>query len=46
MARRFFDVENPFWDWIGKLPELCALSLLWVAFCLPVVTIVPATCAL
>ena len=46
MAKRFFDVDNSLWHWIGKVPELCGLSLLWAALCLPVVTIVPATCAL
>lgn len=46
MARRFFDSENSLWEWMGKIPELLALSVLWLVCCLPVVSVVPATCAL
>lgn len=46
MAKPFFDTENTLWHWVGKLPEMIALSVLWVLFCLPVVTVVPACIAL
>lgn len=46
MAKRFFDPENTFWHWLTKLPELCALSVLWLVCSLPVVTLVPASAAL
>lgn len=42
----FFDTENWFWRWIGKLPELIILSALWLLCCLPVITLIPATIAL
>lgn len=43
---KFFDTENWLWRWMGRLPELLALSLLWLLFCVPVVTLIPATIAL
>lgn len=46
MAKPFFDTENTLWHWVGKIPEMLALSVLWLILCLPVVTIVPACVAL
>lgn len=46
MAKRFFDPENSLWHWIGKVPEMCGLSVLWLVLSLPVVTLVPASIAL
>ncbi len=43
---KFFDTENWLWRWIGRLPDLFALSLLWLVCCVPVVTVFPATIAL
>lgn len=42
----FFDMDKPFWRWVGKIPELIALSFFWFVCCIPVVTILPASCAL
>lgn len=46
MFSGFFDMDKPFWRWIGKLPELIALSVFWYVCCIPVITIIPASCAL
>lgn len=46
MSKRIMDPENSLWSWINKIPEMIALSVLWVLLCLPVVTIVPACVAL
>lgn len=43
---KLFDTENWLWRWIGKLPELLALSLLWLLCCIPVVTLIPGSIAL
>ncbi len=42
----FFDMDKPLWRWIGKIPELIALSFFWYICCIPVITIIPASCAL
>lgn len=41
-----FDMDKPFWRWIGKIPEIFGLSLCWYICCLPLITIIPASCAL
>lgn len=41
-----FDMEKPFWKWIGKLPEMVGLSLCWYICCIPLITFIPASCAL
>lgn len=46
MAKGFFNHENTAWRWIGRIPELLLLSLLWALLSLPVVTLIPATAAL
>ena len=46
MFNSIFDMDRPFWHWIGKLPEIVILSLCWYICCIPVVTIIPASCAL
>lgn len=43
---KFFDTENWLWRWMGRLPELLALSLLWLLCCVPVVTLIPGSVAL
>ena len=42
----FFDMDKPFWRWVGKVPDIIALSFLWYVCCIPIVTIIPASCAL
>lgn len=42
----FFDMDKPFWRWVGKVPEIIALSFFWYICCIPVITIIPASCAL
>ena len=42
----FFDMDKPFWRWMGKIPELIVLSFFWYICCIPVITIIPASCAL
>lgn len=46
MLGALFDLDNGFWRWVGKVPEMFVLSFFWLICCLPVVTIVPASCAL
>ncbi len=46
MLQGLFDMDKPFGRWMGKLPELVALSLFWFIGCLPIVTILPSCCAL
>ena len=44
--RSIFDPQNGFFQTIDLIFNLAALSLLWVALCIPVVTAGPATTAL
>lgn len=46
MSRRFFDPQNSLWYWIGKVPDMLLLSLLWLVFSLPVLTLPAASAAL
>ncbi len=41
-----FDMEKPFWRWVGKIPEIIGLSFCWYICCIPLITIIPASCAL
>ncbi len=42
----FFNPEKGIWVWLSTLVDVVGLSVLWIALCLPVVTIGPATAAL
>lgn len=42
----FFDMDKPFWRWMGKIPEIVILSFLWYICSFPIITIIPASCAL
>lgn len=42
----FFNPERGIWAWLSTLVDICGLSILWIALCLPAVTIGPATAAL
>lgn len=44
--RRLFDENMPFARFLNRAVDLCALDLLWVLLCVPVVTAGAATCAL
>lgn len=41
-----FDMDKPFWRWVGKIPEIIGLSFCWYICCIPLITIIPASCAL
>lgn len=41
-----FDPKNDLWRTVSVITDVCGLSFLWAAACLPVVTIGPATAAL
>ena len=41
-----FDINNPMMRWVIKIFDCVCLSFLWVAACLPIVTIGAATTAL
>lgn len=45
MFDRFFNMDNPFWDGMGRIFDIFILNALWLACCLPVLTIGPATTA-
>lgn len=40
-----FNLDNPIWRFMGKLVDVCILTLLWFVCCIPIVTIGPATTA-
>lgn len=42
----FFNPEKGIWAWLSTLVDVTGLSILWIALCLPVVTVGPATAAL
>jgi uncharacterized membrane protein YesL len=42
----FFNPDNFFWRWFGKLADIVVLSIFWILCCLPLVTIIPACIAL
>lgn len=44
--KKFFDLQNPFWQMMGTLSDFIILSLLWLVFSLPIITVGPATTAL
>lgn len=46
MFKSLFDMDRPFWRWLGKIPEIVLLSLCWYLCCLPIITIIPSSCAL
>lgn len=46
MFKGLFDMDRPLWRWLGKIPEMIGLSLCWYICCLPIITIIPASCAL
>ena len=41
-----FNMDKPFWRWMSRVPEILILSLCFYLCCIPVVTIIPASCAL
>lgn len=43
---KFFDPDNFFWRWFGKMADITVLSILWMFCCLPIITIIPACIAL
>ncbi len=44
--KKVFDMNNPVWQFIGKLVDAFVLHIIWLVCSLPVVTIGPATTAL
>ena len=46
MFRSFFNPENPFFRFTGRVLDLMVLSVLWLVCSLPIVTIGPASAAL
>lgn len=46
MINSLFDMDRPFWNWVGKIPEIMILSFFWYVCSLPIITIIPASCAL
>ena len=43
---KLFDLNNPFWVFIGKFVDVVVLHIVWLICCIPIVTIGPATVAL
>ena len=46
MLGGLFNLDKPFWRWMNKIPQIVLLSLCFYICCIPVVTIIPAACAL
>lgn len=42
----FFNVDNAFFTFMGKVCDIILLSIVWIILCIPIVTIGPATTAL
>lgn len=42
----FFNPDNFFWRWFGRLADVFVLSFLWILCCLPIITIAPACISL
>lgn len=42
----FFNVENGFFSFMGKVCDMFWLSILWIICCIPIITIGPATTAM
>lgn len=40
-----FNMDNPFWRFMGKIADVIILNLLWIICCIPIITIGPATTA-
>ena len=43
---KLFNYDSPFWSFMSRLADLIILSLLWIVFCIPVVTIGASTTAM
>lgn len=43
---KLFNLESPFWRFVGKLADAVVLNIFWVIFSLPIVTIGASTTAL
>lgn len=43
---KLFNLENPVWNFLGKLVDMMILTGLWLICCIPVVTIGASTTAL
>lgn len=41
----FFNLDNPVWRFMGKLVDVCILTILWFICCIPLITIGPASTA-
>ncbi len=46
MFDKFFKMDNPLWDSMGRIFDVFILNTLWLLCCLPVFTIGPSTTAL
>ncbi len=42
----FFNMDNAFFTFLGKVCDVIFLSLIWIVFCIPIITIGPANTAL
>ena len=43
---KLFNYDSPFWSFMSRLADLIILNLLWIVFCVPVVTIGASTTAM
>lgn len=43
---KLFHLDNPVWIFLGKLTDMVILTILWGAFCIPLVTVGASTAAL
>ena len=45
MFNRLFNQDNPFWQSMDRVFDLCELNILWLVCCIPIVTAGPSTVA-
>ena len=43
---KIFNINNPFWTFMGKLVDVVVLHFIWLVCCIPIVTFGPSTTAL
>lgn len=46
MFQKFFNPENALWKWMGLLSDTMLMTLVWIVFSIPIITIGPATVSL
>ena len=43
---KLFNYDSPFWSFLNKIADLVLLNVLWLVFCIPIITIGASTAAM